>query len=809
MGFLFREIRSSLRVFTNSPGVALIVIMTLGLGIGANTAIFSMVNTVVLQQLPFKDPGQLIWIWSSRTDKDEAPFSIPDFMDIKEQNKSLEPMVALNDWNANLTNNGEPERLLGVRISADAFDMFGVKAIIGRTLMLQDDNPESQRAVVLTHGLWKRRFGGEENLINNQITLNGDSYTVVGVLPPDFIFPGSKAEMAIPLALHSDFRRSARNTNFLKVLGRLKQNVTPQQAQTDLDNICQRLRDQYPTTNSTKQGVKLVGLKDEVVGDFRLALILLLGAVVLVLLIICFNLANLMLARAMSRRREMAIRLAVGATRMVLVRQLLLESLSLALIGGALGLFLASRGINLLMSLSPDDLPRANAVTIEPSVLLFTFGMSLITGLIFGLVPALHGSKADLSEDLKDGGRGTSEGRSVSHARNLLVISEVAISLMLVIGAGLLIRSFIQLQAVRPGFDTDNLLVVRMSLPKAKYIDRQTLTTFHDELQRKLTGIPGVQSASAISIIPLSDLILRPEFTIVGRPPLSREETPLAQFRMASPEYFKTMHIPVLSGRGFEEQDIAGTRRVAVINETLARSFWKNERPIGSHLKVEGADQEIEIVGIVGDVKQAGLEADATYDIYVPLAQSPEGAVAFLTNNLFWTLRTVPDPLTIASTVRNEIQAVDKDVPSTIKSMDELIAASVAPRRFNLLLLEIFAGAALLLAGTGLYGLISYSVIQRTHEVGVRTALGAQRNHVLKLIMGQGLKIILVGVVLGLIGAFAFTSVISSLLFGIGTRDAYTFIAAPVLLVGVGLLASYLPARRAAKINPLIALRAT
>jgi predicted permease len=809
MGSLLQDIRLALRMFANRPSFALVMIMTLGLGIGANTAIFSMVNTVILQQLPFKDPGQLVWIWSSRTDKDKAPFSIQDFMDLKEQNNSLETMVALTDWNANLTDRGDPERLLGVRVSADAFDMFGVNAIIGRTLIPQDDNPDSQRVVVLTHALWKGRFGGNAGMIDKTITLNGDSYTVVGVLPAYFTFPGTKAELAIPLALHSDWRRTARNTNFLKVLGRLKQGVTPQQAQTDMDSICRNLRDQYPSTNSTKQGVKLIALKDEIVGDFRSALILLLGAVGLVLMIICFNLANLMLARATARRREMAIRLAVGATRMALMRQLLVESLLFAVIGGAFGLFLAWWGINLLISLSPADLPRASEVRIDPSVLLFTLGMSLITGLIFGLAPAMHGSKADLSQDLKEGSRGTSEGHRMNHARNLLVVSEVAISLMLVIGAGLLIRSFIQLQAVRPGFDTNNLLIVRMSLPKAKYTDRQSVTSFHDELQRKLTRIPGVQSAGAISIIPLSELMLRPEFTIVGRPPLSREETPLAQYRMASPDYFKAMEIPILAGQGFSEQDTSSTRRVAVINETLARRFWKDESPIGNHLKIEGSDQDVEIIGVVGDVKQAGLEADATYDIYVPLAQSPEAAVAFLTSNLFWAVRTAHDSPALANTVRGEIQAVDKDVPANIKMMDQLIAASVAPRRFNLLLLEIFAGAALFLAGTGLYGLISYSVIQRTHEVGIRMALGAQRSHVLKMIMGQGLRLVLVGVALGLVGAFAFTSIISSLLFGISTRDAYTFIAAPLLLIGVGLLASYIPARKATKINPIIALRAS
>ena len=807
MGSLLQDIRLAFRTFVNRPAFALITIITLGLGIGANTAIFSMVNAVIVQQLPFKDPDQLVWIWSSRTDRDKAPFSIPDFQDLKERNGSLKSMVALNDWNANLTNSGDPERLLGVRISSDVFEMFGVNALVGRTLIPQDDNPDSQRVVVLTHGLWNRRFGSDAGVVGQTLTLNGDNYAVVGVLPPNFIFPGSKAEFAIPLALHSDFRRTNRNANFLRILGRLKQGATPQQAQADLDSICQYLRNQYPTTNATKQGVKLIALKDEVVGNFRSALMLLLGAVALVLMVICLNLANLMLVRAMARRRETAIRLAIGATRMALVRQMLVESLMFGILGGALGLCLAWLGVKLLISLSPADLPRANEVKIDAPVLLFTIGITLITGIIFGLVPALHGSKADLTEDLKEGSRGSSAGPRINYARNFLVVMEVAISLMLVIGAGLLIRSFIQLQAVKPGFDTNNLLVVHMSLPRVKYTDRESLTNFHDKLQHRLTGIPGLQSASAISIIPMSELILRPEFTIVGRPPVSRAETPLAQFRMASPNYFKTMGIPIMSGRGLEEQDRSSTRPVAVINENLALHFWKDESPIGSQLKVEGTNHDLEIVGVVGNVKQSGLAGEPTYDIYVPLAQSPEGTVTFLTNNLFWTIRTLQNPLALANTVRGEIQAVDRDVPANVRTMDQVMATSIAPRRFTLLLLQIFAGAALLLAGMGLYGLVSYSVIQRTNEVGIRMALGAQRSHVLKLIIGQGLKLVLVGVALGLIGAFTFRSIISSLLFGISTTDAYTFIAAPLLLIVVGLLASYIPARRAAKISPIIALR--
>src|SRR5436853_3118843 len=806
-GTLLQDIRLAIRILRTRPGFTLVSLLILGLGIGANTAIFSMVNTIILRQLPFSDAGKLVWIWSSRTDRDKAPFSIPDYIDHRDQNTTMEQLAAFTDWSANLTESGDPERLLGVRASADSFGLLGVSAFTGRTLTPEDDKPGAQHVVVLSNGLWLRRFGGDKSIVGRQVILNGEGYTVAGVMPPEFIFPGSKAEIIAPLSMDTDFRRQNRAANFLKVIGRMKPGATLQQAQPDQDSIARTLKQDYPTTHAAKQGVRLFRLQDEIVGNFWLGLALLLGAVALVLMIVCLNIANLSLARASSRRKEMAIRSALGASRGALVRQLLTESLILAIAGGLLGIALARLGIESLIALSPAGLPRAAEVGLDPSVLIFTLGLSIVTGVIFGFAPAVQGSRTDLNEDLKEGTRGSTVGSQVKHARGVLVVLEVAISLVLLVTAGLLIRSFIRLQSVRPGFDSDNLLVLQMSLPKSRYANRQAVTTFNDQLSLRLGALTGVQSAGGVSIVPMSDLILRPEFTIVGRPPVSRAETPLAQYRMASPEYLSTMGIPLLEGRGLSPLDTAATQPVVVINQTLARRYWPNESPLGSHLKIEGSDREAEVVGVAGDVKQYGLDGEPTFDIYAAMAQAPDGAVPFLTNNLFWVMRTDGDPLGLQSAVRDEVRNVDKDVPTSLRTMDQVMSALIAPRKFNLLLLEIFAAAALVLAAIGLYGLISNNVNQRKHEIGIRMALGARRSHAIRMIVSDGVRIILVGLAVGLLSAFILTSLIRTKLFDVGVRDPLTFVAAPILLFGVGLAASYLPALRASRVNPAAALR--
>jgi putative ABC transport system permease protein len=811
METFLRDVSFSFRMLGRRPGFTVAALIGLGLSIGANTAIFSMVNSIVLRQLPFKDSERLVWVWSTRTDRDKAPFSVPDFLDERDQNQTLEHMSAFSDWSANLTGGGDSERIQGLRISANVFRMLGVEAVAGRALIPEDDNAGSAPVVVVTHGLWKRRFGGDPGLVGRTLTLNDESYTVVGVLPPNFVFPGTRAELAIPIRLEVDPRRTERDSNFLRAIARLKPGVTQQQAQADLTSIARNLQEQYPKTNARKTSVTLVSLRDHIVGDYQAALLMIMGAVGLVLLIACANIGNLLLARSSARTKEIAIRMALGASRGRLIRQLLTESVLLAVLGGMLGLFLAHLGRGLLMSLTPADLPRASEVDTDWRVLGFTLGLSVLVGIIFGLAPALVGSKANLSEDLKAGSRGTTGGNGRSRTRGFLVISEVGLSLMLLISAGLFVKSFTRLQQVDPGFNAENLLVVSLSLPKTRYSDRASVVNFYDKIAPRIQSLPGVKSVGAASILPLSGLIARVDYVVVGRPPVSASERPSAQARMVSPDYFTTMGIPILRGRDFSTQDTPRSQPVAVISEALANTYWPSENAIGAHLMIDDGPElrDVEVVGVVGNVKHIRLDEEPSADIYVPFHQIPDDAVAWLINTMSLMVRTNSEPLAMAGAVRQEVHSVDATVPaSSHRTMEQLISASIAPRRFNLLLVGAFAAVALLLAATGIYAVISYAVTQRTQEIGIRMALGAQPAHVMGLIVRQTLTLLIMGVVAGLIGAAASTSLIASLLFRVNAIDIPTFVLTSVLLICVGLLASYLPARRAMRVNPLTALRA-
>jgi putative ABC transport system permease protein len=809
------DVRYCVRVLLKTPGFTAAAVITLGLCIGANTAIFSMVSSVLLKQLPFEAPDKLVWIWSSRTDRDRAPFSIPDFFDFQEQSRTVDEWVAFSDWNANLTNKGEPERLQGLRISPNVFRMLGVNAAFGRTLLPEDDSAQQLRVAVLSHGLWVRRFGGDTGLINSTITLNGDSYVVVGVLPQDFFFPNSKAEIAIPARLRDDWRHQDRDANFLRVIGRLKSGVTIPQAKSDLDSIAQRLQTEYPKSNARKQASKVVSLHEEVTGNFSSALLLLLAAIALVLLIGCMNLATLLLARASARRKEVAIRTALGARRLVLVRQLLTETVLIGIAGGIAGVVLAWLGLKPLIALSPTDLPRVGQITIDGRVLAFTIGISLFAGVVAGLLPALQTSKSNLSEDLKEGSRGSTHGASRGRAQAILVVFQLSISMMLLIGAGLLIRSFSKVQATDPGFNGDNLLTIQLSLPQARYPDIERVINFNNELFSRLRRLPGVESVGATSILPLSEVILRFDFTIVGSPPVTSAETPIAHYRMITPDYFSTMGIRLAAGRDFTDQDRTSTQPIVIINKALAQQYWPNASAVGAHLMLDDGDpppRQVEVVGVVEDVKHFGLDREPPPEMYVPMTQVPKATVVFLANNMFLAVRTANEPMSLANIVRSELRAVDGDVPVTgAKAMNQLLATSVAPRRFNILLLGVFGAAALVLASAGLYGLISYSVTQRTHEAGIRMALGARPRDILKLIVFQGLKLVLLGVAVGSAGAFALTfimsNLMSTLLFGVDPRDLSTFVFTSALLACIGLLASYIPARKATKVDPVVVLR--
>ena len=577
---LVQDVRYGLRMLRKNPGFSTVAIVTLALGIGANTAIFSIVNGVLLRQLSYTNPDQLMSIWSNRTDRDKTVFSLPDFIDYKNQNRTLEQISGFSAWNANLSNAGEPERVFGVRSSANVFQLLGVNAEIGRTLLDEDDLPSNPRVVVLSHGFWKRRFGMKADVLGKQLTLNDENYTVAGVLPGGFTFPEIEADVVVPMVPDADPLRKERSSiSYLRVIGRLREGVTRQQAESDLDAIARQLQRLYPVANASKKGAKLVPLQEQLVGNFRLAFLVLFLAVGMVLLIACANLANLVLARASTRHKEMAIRLAIGASRRRLVRQLLTENMLLALLGGSLGLALTQPAMRTLIAFSPDSLPRAGEINIDPRVLLFTLSVSLLSGVLFGLMPTLHLSRKSFTEELKGSGKGSVDAGRGNSVRNLLILSEVALSLLLLISAGLLAKSVLRLQAVSPGFVTKNLLVMRLSLPQGQYSKPETVAAFYEQLSNRIGNLPGVQSVGATSVLPLSGSNVRINFTVMGRPPISPSEQPITQYRITGPAYLSTMTIPLLSGRDFASGDTPWTQPVAIINNSFARRYWPDQEP--------------------------------------------------------------------------------------------------------------------------------------------------------------------------------------------------------------------------------------
>ena len=808
-----QNIRFALRLLMKNRGFTFFAILTLAVGIGANTAIFSLVHAILLRPLAFQNPDRLVWIWSTRTDRDKTNFSLPDFMDYKEQNRSLQHISAFSAWSANLTNVGEPERVFGVRCSANTFQMLGVKAVTGRTLVQQDDNPSSPRVVMLSHGFWTRRFGANADIVGNQLTLDGENYTVAGVLAADFAFPTIEADIMVPLVPDKDPLRNERNSiSFLRVIGRLNDGVTQQQAESDLTSIAKQLQKLHPVGNASKKGVKLVPLHEELVGNFRLAFLVLSAAVGLVLLIGCANLANLVLARASTRYREMAIRLAMGATRAQLIRQLFTENILLALLGGAAGLVFTLVSMKALVALSPASLPRVSEVHMDATVLLFALLVSVLSGMLFGLVPALHISREGFGEELKGTGKGTSGGSSRGGVRSLLILLEVALSLLLLIGAGLLAKSFLRLQAVSPGFDFQKLLVLRISLPPSQYAKPESVANFYDQFSARIRNLPGVESVSAISTLPLSGTDVRIPFTIAARPPGSLSEQPITQYRMIGTGYFRAMKIPMQTGRDFTMQDTSSTQPVAIISESFARKYFKNSNAMGEHLSIDDNNtgpRDVEIIGIVGSVRHTSMQSDPAPELYLAIPQIPEENVTLLTNNMNWVVRTSTEPLTLATAIRHELSSVDRNVPvSNTRTMEQLISTSLAPNRFQLFLIGIFSFVALILAGMGIYAVISYSVSQRMQELGLRIALGAQKVDVLKLVVGGGLKIVWIGIAIGLAGALALTRVLSNLLFEISVTDPFTFLSMSILFVVIAMLASFLPARRATRVDPIVTLRA-
>ncbi len=805
MGTLWQDARFGLRMLVKNPGFTVVAVLALGLGIGANTAIFSVVNAVLLRPLPYKDSERLVMVWEDNT-KRGFPRDTPapaNFIDWREQNKVFEGMAAIAEQSFNLTGAGEPERIDGRRVSASLFPLLGVEPQLGRAFLPEEDSPSGSRVVILSYGLWQRRFGSDVNITGKPLTLNGESYTVVGVMPPDFQFPSRDDQLWVPIAFTSQGAAN-RGGHFLEVIARTKPGVTLQQAQAEMNTIAARLQQQYPEQN-TDLGATVIPLHEQVVGDIKPALLVLLGAVGFVLLIACANVANLLLARAAVRQKEIALRVALGASRLRLVRQFLTESILLAALGGGVGLLLSLWGVNLIKAFIPENISQAQAVMIDAKVLGFTLLVSLLTGLIFGLVPATQASKLNLNETLKEGGRDSAAGSRGNRIRGLLVVAEVAISLVLLIGAGLLINSFLRLRNVDPGFRVDNLLTMRIVLPAQKYPDQTRRTNFYTELIRRIEVLPGVQSAAVTNWIPLVMQGDSQGISIEGQPDPGPGKNPVVVTRVVSPHYFSTMGIGLSQGRGFGEQGSADSPRVAMISEAMARRFWPGEDPTGKRIKSGGLNSPspwMEIIGVVKDVRQVKLDADPKPQMYVPYTQP----VFFVPSHL--VVKTNVEPGSLAATVRRTVWEIDRDQPvSNVSTMKEVLSESIARQRFSMLLLGLFAAVALMLASIGIYGVMSYSVAQRTHEFGIRMALGARGIDVLKLAIRQGAKLVLIGVAIGLASSFILTRFMSSLLFDVTATDPMTFTGVASLLVLIALAACFVPARRATKVDPMIALR--
>ena len=795
---LGQDLKYGLRTMRRSPGFAAVAVLTLALGIGANTAIFSVVNAVLLRPLPYRDPARLVTVLHDGW----KPVAPANFFDWREQSSSFESVAAAQLWSLTMTGQGQPEQLELLQTSAEMFRVLGVDAALGRTFASGEDQPGREHVVVLSHGFWLRRFGGAPNVVGQQVALDGEPYTIVGVMPPEFQFApfwATHAEAWVPLNLGQ--RVNDRRGQSLRVFARLKPGVSLEQAQAEMETINRRLAEQHPRENEGLT-VSVDPLHEKVVGKSRPALLIILGAVGFVLLIACANVANLMLAKSALRQREIAVRIALGAGRWRVARQLLTESLILSLAGGGAGLLLASWSNTALASLGPDTLPRVHTASLDVSVLLFTLGLSLVVGLLFGLAPALRSTKTDLSESLKSR-EGLARGRRHERVRQLLVVGEVAVSLVLLVGGGLMMRSFLRLTSVDPGFDPHGVTTATVRLAGPRYATDEQRAAFFQRLTTQLGSLPSVKSASAINHIPLGGDVWTFGFTVEGRPVPPESQRPSAVYRVVRPDYFRTMGAVLLKGRDFTERDDATSTGVVIVNDALARRQWPGEDPLGKRITVNSEGTKTrEVVGVVRDLKQGEWASEPQPEMYLPHLQAASP------RSMTLVLRTTSNELEVGPEIRREVWAIDKDLPiSQVTSMDDVVSESVAQQRFNALLIGLFAATALILAAVGVYGVMSHAVAQRTHEIGVRMALGARGRDVLGMIIRQGLVLTLIGLAVGVAGALALMRVMNSLLYGVSATDPLVFGGVVLTLMLSALLACYVPARRATKVDPLIALR--
>jgi len=808
MDALWKNLIYSARMLWKKPSLTAVAIIAIALGIGANTAIFSVVNTVLLQPLPYDQPEQLVILSTEQRNQaldGRGTFSVPDFLDVQQSSTSLQYVGTFQRTGTIATEGGEPERLIGAAVNSDYFSVLGVKPVLGRVFTREEDKPGAAQVVLLSHSLWQRRFGGDPGIIGREVNLGGKT-TVIGIMPAGFEFPISDDdqdfwEPILSAAFMTKELREERANRFIQVIGRLKQGATVDRAKADLDLLSRQIELHSPQSN-TNVIFNAVSMHDDIIRDYRTALLVMLGAVFLVLLIACANVANLLLARAVARQKEIAIRMALGASRRRIATQLLTESVLLSLAGGALGLLLASWGTHLLVAYGPADVPRLRDVSLDRYVLFFTLTVATLTGMLFGLAPALHASKPDPGTMLKESGRGLSyAGRS--RMRSALIVSEVALSLMLLAGAGLLINSFWRLLHTDAGFDAKGVLALDIPLDRATYPKPEQRSAAFQQLIRRMKSLTGVRDVSVVINIPLSDLDYELSFQIEGRAPYKPGEEATADYTVAGSDYFRTMDIALLHGRVFMDQDTANSPQVMVVSNAFVNQYFPNEDAMGRRIVFDGDDKTpYEIVGIVEDVRRKGLDTAVQPEMYVSYVQKPERRM----NVVIRTAARDASQLTPAA--RAEVKAFDpKQIIWRAQTLEQLLGASVAPRRFNMLLLGIFASVALLLAAVGLYGVMSYSVSWRTQEIGIRMALGARRSDVLRMVVRQGMTMTLIGIALGLVGVFSTSRVLVGMLYGVSPTDPLTFIGVSIVLLTVALLACLVPARRATRVDPMVALR--
>ena len=806
MDTLRQDIRYAVRRLLKSPAFTAVALLTLALGIGANTAIFSVVNAVLLKPLPYKDPDQIVGIYHT-TEGQRATMSGPNFYDVKKASSTLQDAAAISRNRTILTGQGEPVRLDSAEVSASLFDLLGVKPMLGRVFRADDNKPGKTSVAILSYALWRQRFGSDPNVIGKRIMLDGVSIEVVGVMPERFSYPAGRM-LWTPLEYSDDFTTKQRGAWYLYAIGRARPGVSVAQVKAEVETIGTQLAKQYPDSNEGV-GMTAMLLHEAMVGDVRKSMFVLLGAVGFVLLIACVNVANLLLARAAARESEIAVRTALGAGRARLVRQLLTESLILSIVGGLLGLLLAVWGVEALVALEPQGIPRLTDVGVDPVVIAFTIGLAVVTGLLFGVFPAFQSTRSGLASTLKESGRGTLSSRSGSRMRTTLVVTEVALAVTLLAGAGLLIRSFTRLAAVDPGFKVEPALTFDLTLPEARYKEEPQQVTFFDQLLPKLEALPGVQGAAAIMALPLSGSNIVLSFEVAGRPPVPPSQQPAMQIRVATTKYFDMIGIPLKRGRLFTDADRLGAPQVVVITEAAVKQYFPNEDPIGKRITLgwgRGPGKPRaggEVVGIVGDVKDGGLAEADPPQLYLPYRQWPVQSMSVM-------LKTAVPPGSVGEAARRAVYSVDANLPvSNVRTLQEIVARSISQPRFYMSLLAVFAGVAVLLAAIGIFGVLSYAVAQRTREIGIRMALGAHERTVLGLIVREAMMMALGGVVIGIGIALPLTRLlVSKLLFDTTAHDPLTFATVSALLTVIALAAAYVPARRATRVDPIIALRA-